>query len=310
MPRHGSSGDGPLLPRDGERASALALSQRASDFAQGSVRKLKAKGVQGAHWLKDVCTCRCSPLASLVIVLGVFGCMGGGVVVSHVASGKFHLRGPPAPPPLPCGSWPTFVPCSACVHGANASRRHRVMPGETCETIGKLYGVPQFDLFIRNRSIGCCEAGDGGVRPTDLVDLCNMPTREQWRAEGHPRAAPDTGVVLSFLGMQPASHRTGKSLPPPKHLSPAINVAVLYSGKYTSCAFWAHSDRWLCIIAVIDVGSTGNFRISPQFTGNCTTFIDPTMEERHDEGAQDTRVSTPGENSATKTFQFTPDSGV
>lgn len=215
MPRHGSDGlsQPALLP---EPDAAPSRGERASGFAQGSVRKFKEKGTQGADWLRGVCTCRCSPQASLVIVLAVFGCMVGGVVVSHVASGKFRLRGPPPPPPLPCGSWPTFEPCSSCIHGANASVRHRVMPGETCETIGNLYGVPQFDLFIRNRSIGCCEAGDGGVRPTDLVDLCNMPTREQWRAEGHPRVAPDTGVVLSFLGMQPAAHRIGKSLPPPK----------------------------------------------------------------------------------------------
>lgn len=250
--------DEPVRFRSGSFASSAA----------GSVRLLKEQTVKGAHWLKGVCTCRCSPLASGVVVFGLFGILASSTVVSHELAGMLRAKAPP-PPPVPCGTWPDYRPCGSCLYGANASLRYRVRPGDTCETIGKRFGVPQFDIFIRNRSIGCCEAGDGGVRPTDLVDMCNAPTREQWRAAGHPHSAPEK-VLLSFLGMQPKAHGSSRSLPPPDHLSVSINVAVLYS--------------------VIDSDSLGTFRVSDKFTGNCSASIDPMVAARHDHGTNDHRV--------------------
>ena len=261
----------PRVVVDGAGAPFGARSSGKSSFssrASGSVRVLREQTAKGAHWLKGVCTCRCSPLASGLIVLGVFTMLATSTVVSHELAGMLRVKAPPSPP-VPCGTWPDYRPCKRCAYGANASLRYRVQPGDTCESIGKLFGVPQFDIFIRNRSMGCCEAGDGGVRPTDLVDMCNPPTREQWREAGHPRTAPENGMILSFLGMQPQAHGF-KSLPPPRHLSRSINVAVLYS--------------------VIDTDNSGTFRVSPKFTGNCTTFIDPTTGARHDGDDPDERV--------------------
>ena len=250
----------------GDRASALSL---VAGSTRRSALRLREQGRRGAHWLKGVCTCRCSPAASGLTILGLLALIAGLIVAMHALAGPGSWLGPPPPPPPPCGTWPDYRPCSRCLHGANASLRHIVRAGETCETIAKQHAVPQFDLFIRNRSLGCCEAGDGGVQPTDRVDLCNAPTPAQWRSEGHPRKPPETGVVLSFLGMQPQARR-GKSLPPPHHLSPSVNVAVLYS--------------------VIDTDSRGHFQINRKFTGNCSTFVDPTMAQRHDGAREDDRV--------------------
>ena len=276
MPRaepHADGHDELLLPpaTEGSRSSRLTeQSIRSARFVkEQSIRGAhwsKEQGIRGAHWLKGVCTCRCSPLASGLIVFGVFAMLATLTVVSHTFARHWQYQAPPAPPE-PCGTWPHFNPCGSCIYGANASLRYVVKEGDTCETIGKRFGVPQFDIFIRNTSLGCCESA---VRTTDVVDLCNMPTREQWREAGHPRIPPETGVLASFVGMQPQAHRTPHSLPPPDHLSPSINTAILYS--------------------VIDIDNRGTFRMSPQFTGNCTTFIDPTMTERHDMGAQDNRV--------------------
>lgn len=195
-------------------------------------------------------------------MLAIVGSIAGLVAtLGTVWSGQF---GPPPPPPVPpCGVWPYDNPCGRCAYGnmrwPNGSIvRHKVRKGETCGTIGKLYGVPAFDMFNRNKSRGCCQLGDANTSLTDILDICAPPNLEQWRAAGHPRQPVEKGVILSYLGASPGGRKSPNSLPP------SINVVALGSAADNRGAN----------------GAQGHFRVSPEFPGNCSCQIDPTATFR------------------------------
>ena len=209
---------------------------------------------------ESVCTCRCSSKASGMVVFGIFALVATSTVAFHSAGGWT------SPPPQPwidlptvvqCGTWPDYIPCRQCLYGADPAKRYRVQPGDKCADLSKKLGVPQFDLLIRNRSLSCCEMPN--PMPGELIDVCDAPTREQWKADGHPRRPPSTGVVASFLGS--ASHGF-VGLPPGEHLPDSMNVVMLFPTN--------------------DVDSKGNFQVDPKFASQCDTLIDPTRPQRHD----------------------------
>ena len=138
--------------------------------------------------------------------------------------------------------------------------RHRVAKGESCESIGKLHGVPQFDLFNRNKSGGCCQLGDYNTSLSDILDLCAAPTLEQWRAEGHPRQ-PLSPAVMSYVGAM--------KTPAPESFPRSVNVVAL--GPVDDLPP-PHGPQ--------ATAHQGVFRISPSFTGNCSAQVDPTRRAR------------------------------
>ena len=149
-----------------------------------------------------------------VTVLAVFGAMAAVIVVSHALADTSY-RGPPKPPPPPCGTWaiidgresgPGERPCSRCKYGAefthvvttddlNNDKNKRYGP---CDTLADRFGVPQFEIWNLNKSTSCCE-NPLHVEVTDVLEICKPPTLAQWKAEGHPKKAPKK-VVFSYIG--------------------------------------------------------------------------------------------------------------
>eukprot|EP01047_Picozoa_sp_COSAG01_P026727 COSAG01_NODE_1732_length_9368_cov_13.977452_2_plen_427_part_00 len=176
---------------------------------------------------------------------------------------------PPPPPPPPCGVWPYTDPCGQCIYG-NMRRhngsvlRHRIAAGETCESIGKLYGVPAFDLFNRNKSAGCCQLLSGAnTSATDVLDVCAPPTLLQWRAAGHPRQPPQRNVIMTYIGSAP------NGLSPPLQLPRTVNVVALGPVDDLPPPHGPAATAY-----------QGIFRVSPTFTGNCSAHVDPTQTWR------------------------------
>lgn len=62
---------------------------------------------------------------------------------------------------------------------------------------------------------------------TDLIDICNGPTLEQWKDAGHPFEAPEK-IVGTFIGATPGGIRAPLSLPD------SINVGMLFEVADTS----------------------------------------------------------------------------
>lgn len=193
--------------------------------------------------------------------------------VGMVAAVAIHhalrpLPRPVPPPPKRCGVWPDFLPCGRCAYGhmrwPNGSvMRHRVAEGETCETIGRLYNVPAFDIYNRNKSMGCCALGDSNTSVTDVLDFCAPPSLLQWSAAGHPRQPAATGVIKSYIG-------TGSmGLLPPTSVPRSVNVVAL-----------GPVDDLPPPNGPAETAHKGVFRVSPTFTGNCSAQIDPTQSVR------------------------------
>ena len=199
MPR--AEPEAPLIPAEGSSAdeeqagSQCALCQRSA--------------MQLARSLSQRRCCGDSQRAG-VTVLAVFAAVAGVIFVSHGLADTTYT-GPPPPPPTPCGTWdgmrhlgPGDHPCGKCLYGVEISR-YKVSVEDLsgphtsgpCDTLASRFGVPQFEIFNRNKSTSCCE--NPQLEVDDLVDICKPPTLAQWRAEGHPRKAPDK-VIFSYIG--------------------------------------------------------------------------------------------------------------
>ncbi len=211
-------------------------SSTSSPYLSTAAQALQRRAMGG-----DVCTCRCSSAASGVAVVGIFALIATFTVAVQRLAGSSR---PPPPAPwidLPsvaqCGTWPDYIPCYQCLYGADPAKRYRVQPGDKCAELSKKLGAPRFDLFIRNRSLSCC---DTDPMPGEWIDVCDPPTRDQWKADGHPRAPPETGVIGSFLGSASNGY---VGLPLGENLSTSINVVMLFPTN--------------------DIGSKGNFIVRP-----------------------------------------------
>ena len=202
-------------------------------------------------------------------VVSLFGSVAIVVTLANGLSTAMRQALPPtvAPSP-PCGVWPYDRPCGRCVYGSmrhadGSVLRHRVERGETCESIGKLYGVPAFDLFNRNKSAGCCQLADTNVSASDLIDICAPPSVRQWQAAGHPRQPPTQSVIMSYVGSAP------HGLPPPKSIPSSVNVVALGPVDDLPPPHGPSATAY-----------QGIFRVSPTFTGNCSAGVDPTQASR------------------------------
>ena len=206
------------------------------------------------------CSCRCKTAASSLCTFGIAAFVVAAVAAVHLLATHPLVVRPP--PPAPCGTWPDFRPCGACFYGASRPP-HRVRPKDTCDSIAREFGVPQFDLFNRNRSVSCCQQPN--ISATEWIDFCNPPSLEQWRRQGHPRQLPSDGkMVFSYVGATTVdAGGRGVGL---RELPASINVAALGGIEdYTN--------------------SNGEFSIgvSRKFKGkqrgsladNCTAQIDP-----------------------------------
>ena len=225
--------------------------------------------------LKGCGSCRCSSVASAAWVSLLFVGIAAAIAIHHAWR---PVASPLPPPPERCGVWPDFLPCGRCAYGnmrwPNGSViRHRVAEGETCETIGRLYNVPAFDIYNRNKSMGCCDLGDSNTSVSDVLDFCAPPSLLQWRAAGHPRQPAAKGVIKSYIG-------TGSmGLPAPTSLPRSVNVVAL-----------GPVDDLPPPNGPAETAHTGVFRVSPTFTGNCSTHIDPTQTVRTMSDVDSSRV--------------------
>jgi hypothetical protein len=171
-------------------------------------------------------TCRCSPVVSGLWVAGLL--LGGlATVVGVVGHGRHRTAAPVAPEP--CGVWPHFIPCEHCAFGTMRAP-HRVGAGDTCASLAAQHGVPQFDLFNRNRSKSCCQ--EPNISASDMIDFCAPPSVAQWREAGHPRQLPGAGeMVASYVGTKtvvvPGGGRFGLGTVEAGGLPDSINVAYL-----------------------------------------------------------------------------------
>ena len=210
----GLQGSSRAAARSGE-GGGDALDGHLLGAADGAPATLGERAGSGLRVVKQWGTCRCSPAVSGLCVAAVFAAIVGAVLLAHALG-----RPPPRPPP-PCGVWPDFIPCGRCSYGTMRPP-HRVSATDTCDSIAQEYGVPQFDLFNRNRSLSCCEAPN--ISASDVIDFCRPPTLAQWRAAGHPRQLPPAGqMVASYVGsmVQPGTTHGLRRLPD------SINVAYL-----------------------------------------------------------------------------------
>lgn len=235
----------------------------AQTHAASSVsEELRERARRGKEFFRDACTCRCSHTASAAIVVGIFALIAMSSVLGRAAAGGSPRAPPPRwvpppPPPVKCGTWPDYIPCRRCVYGADPAKRYRVQPGDRCADLSKKLGAPQFDLFIRNRSLSCCDMPN--PMPGEYMDVCDAPTREEWKADGHPRSPPDSGVIASFLGSASNGY-VGLA----NQLPDSVNVVMLFPTN--------------------DVDGKGNFQVDPKFASVCDTLIDPTRPQRHGAG--------------------------
>ena len=222
------------------------------------------RGARGQHaWnaglrvLRTCGSCRCSPLASSACVAAVFVALFGGVMVAH----WIHERGrepPPPPPPPLCGTWPLYIPCRMCAYGTMRPP-HRVTASDTCDSIAQQYGVPQFDLLNRNRSLSCCEAPN--ISASDMIDFCRPPTVAEWRQAGHPRPLPPAGrMISSYVGsmVRPGTPQGLRRLPD------SINVAYLAGVEDAT----NHDGNF-------SLGIAGHGRCG-SLVDNCSAMVEPT----------------------------------
>ena len=190
--------EAPISPEGSAEEQAAAASQSTR------VRRAVARGLGRRR------CCRGDGLRAGVTLLAVVAAVSGVAVLSHTLAGS-RYTGPPPPPPAPCGSWdgvrhlgPGDHPCGKCLYGVEVSK-YKVSADDLsgphtsgpCDTLAARFGVPQFEIFNRNKSTSCCE--NPRLEVDDLVDICKAPTLAQWRAEGHPRKAPEK-VVFSYIG--------------------------------------------------------------------------------------------------------------
>lgn len=278
-----SGGD---MPRAVEET--IGLGEDESATAEGK-QALGIVGLARRHCFGD------SQRAGLTVLV-VFSAMTGVTFICHALADTLY-RGPLPPPLSPCGTWdgmrhlgPGDHPCGRCLYGAEVSR-YKVSADDLsgphtsgpCDTLAARFGVPQFEIFNRNKSTTCCE--NPQLEVDDLVDICKAPTLEQWRAEGHPRKAPDK-VIFSYIGS------VGGALAPLPTWGGSCrgskDVACL---KDVDCPRGdvCENDRPLPesinVAAVGPVDDTTNnqgiFRITPPttgiggFAGNCSMQIDP-----------------------------------
>jgi hypothetical protein len=264
----------PRVPPTSEPAVST-ISGAVTDPLLDSCEESEAPSSKPKSVLRRACSCRCTPVVSGLFVAGVLSAFAGAVVTVHTVANPGSRTGwvpPPPGPPPPCGVWPYDNPCGSCVYGVQTT--HRVAAKETCSTIARKYNVPQFDLFNRNTSTHCCEvtcnvgpAGDQGdcaldsgatVRATDLIDICNPPTIEQWKHAGHPQLPPEK-VVGTFIGATPSGIRA------PLRLPDSVNVGMLFETSDPS-------------------SHTGIFTVGNQFTDDsptvCSAQVNPLQEYR------------------------------
>ena len=275
----GLASEADLLEAGLEPEEAQSLALLASDWSARAAREDRAAGMSP----RRACSCRCTPAVSGIFVLATMAAVAGVAPAMHAIVGSRPGWGvPPPPPPEPprkCGTWPYDMPCSSCIYGSvydgnceaevgGLPPRHRVGPGDTCSTIAKKYGVPQFDLFNRNKSRPCCHvdcgpfgdkcAVDTVIAATDIIDICCPPTIEQWNRAGHPQRVPDK-IVATFIGATPSGIRAPLALPE------AINVGYLFETSDNN-------------------GHTGEFTVGKQFTDGsstvCAAQVDPTQPHR------------------------------
>ena len=229
----------------------------AADEVSTEARSSKSGGIV---WMCG--TCRWSPSTSGVCVAGVFAALVGWVIVAHWWHGCLGCRPLPPRPPPPCGTWPDYLPCLKCAYGT-IGPPHHVTASDTCDSIAQKYGVPQFDLLIRNRSVSCCRAPNISV--SDLIDLCRSPTVAEWRAAGHPRPLPPAGkMISSYVGsmVQPGTPHGLRELPD------SINVAYL-----------AGVEDATNHLGDFSLGVAGNGRCG-SLVDNCSAMIDPSQTLR------------------------------
>eukprot|EP01043_Picozoa_sp_COSAG02_P058633 COSAG02_NODE_7332_length_3061_cov_1.383862_2_plen_502_part_00 len=253
----------------GERLLAAHAEGRTpqSDGGQEGLKQRLANMVERAReepWrqLKGVGTCRCTPGASAcILATAIVGMMG--TVVTLEARTAAH-RVVPAPPEPRCGVWPDYLPCAHCAYGT-IGPPHRVTAADTCDSIAQAYGVPQFDLFNRNRSHSCCQ--NASIAVSDLIDFCKPPTVAQWRAAGHPRRRPPPGeMVSSYVGtMHEPDVQPPRGL---RRLPDTINLAYLSGVEDVT------STRGEFSLGVSGHGRSGSL------TDNCSAMIDPTLTWR------------------------------
>ena len=117
-----------------------------------------------------------------MIILVTFISFGGLIVEVHP---KWHLKAPPVGPPPECGTWavidgrdsgPGERPCGKCKYGVELT--HVVTTDDLnnvankrygpCDTLADRYGVPQFEIWNRNKSTSCCD-NPLHVEVTDIV---------------------------------------------------------------------------------------------------------------------------------------------
>ena len=228
-------------------------------YAQAKVERARE---ESWRHLKGLGTCRCTPVASACILTTAIAGLVGTVVTLE---GRTAVRRVvPAPPEPLCGVWPDYLPCLHCAYGTMGPP-HRVTAADTCDSIAQTYGVPQFDLFNRNRSQSCCQ--NASIAVSDVIDLCKPPTVAQWRAAGHPRPKPPPGeMVSSYVGTMP-----DPKFHPPRGLQwlpDTINLAYLSGVEDVT------STR-----GEFSLGVSGHGRSGSLFD-NCSAMIDPTLTWR------------------------------
>ena len=179
------------MPRPGEEPLDAA---QETGFRQSFVSMAESVKDTSRRQVKGFGSCRCSTTQSATVVCGVVLALAGTVIMLERLA-AVHRE--PATPE--CGVWPDFRPCTHCVYGTMRPP-HSVTAEDTCDSIAQQYGVPQFDLFNRNRSQSCCQ--NSSISVTELIDFCRPPTVAQWRAAGHPRRPPPAQMVSTYLGTE------------------------------------------------------------------------------------------------------------
>ena len=287
----------PINPEGSAEEQAAAASQSTR------VRRAVARGLGRRR------CCRGDGLRAGVTLLAVVAAVSGVAVLSHTLAGS-RYTGPPPPPPAPCGSWdgvrhlgPGDHPCGKCLYGVEVSK-YKVSADDLsgphtsgpCDTLAARFGVPQFEIFNRNKSTSCCE--NPRLEVDDLVDICKAPTLAQWRAEGHPRKAPEK-VVFSYIGS------VGGALAPMPTWGGScsngggacINEKECKSGGACENNKPLPDSINVAVIGPVDdtTNNQGIFRIAPPtkgvggFAGNCSMQIDPQRAGRGDGGDADSR---------------------
>ena len=247
------------MPRPGEEPLDAA---QETGFRQSFVSMAESVKDTSRRQVKGFGSCRCSTTQSATVVCGVVLALAGTVIMLERLA-AVHRE--PATPE--CGVWPDFRPCTHCIYGTMRPP-HSVTAEDTCDSIAQQYGVPQFDLFNRNKSRPCCHvdcgpfgdkcAVDTVIAATDIIDICCPPTIEQWNRAGHPQRVPDK-IVATFIGATPSGIRAPLALPE------AINVGYLFETSDNN-------------------GHTGEFTVGGQFTDGsstvCAAQVDPTQPHR------------------------------